>query len=326
MTSWMAVAVAPHAGADPAPNASSSVPAAVHGMGPSDAGDVNAAKGSRPGGGGSANLLSHGGPISHAPAVVLVFWGTQWNNNDPSGEAAYVTNFLTGVGATETWSASTTQYCSGVASGTTNCATASGTKVFVQQPGSALLTTWSDNTVTAPSSPSQSQLASEAVRAANHLSIGPSSDVQFVIATAHGNNASGFGVQYCAWHSSVSANGGTYAYTNLPYMTDAGASCGQNFVNSGTAGLLDGVSIVEGHEYAETVTDPYPSSGWLDSRGAENGDKCAWKSPGSAGGSFDLVLSGKNYAVQTLWSNNFNNSAGGCVALYTSASNQSQFG
>jgi len=32
----------------------------------------------------------------------------------------------------------------------------------------------------------------------------------------------------------------------MPYVTDLGASCGENFVNGGSAGLLDGFSIVNG--------------------------------------------------------------------------------
>ena len=66
------------------------------------------------------------------------------------------------------------------------------------------------------------------------------------------------------------------AFTNMPYVPDAGASCGANFVNSGAAGTLDGVTIVGGHEYAETITDQFPAGGWTDSVGNENGDKCAW--------------------------------------------------
>ena len=45
-------------------------------------------------------------------------------------------------------------------------------------------------------------------------------------------------------------------------------------------GTLDGVTIVEGHEYAETITDQNPAGGYTDSSGEENGDKCAWITPG----------------------------------------------
>jgi serine protease len=85
-----------------------------------------------------------------------------------------------------------------------------------------------------------------------------------------------------------------------------------NFVNSSNgangSGYFDGFSIVGGHEYAETITDPYPNTGWLDGRGAEIGDKCAWISSGT-GAATNLNFGGQKYAVQSLWSN----AATGCV-------------
>jgi hypothetical protein len=88
----------------------------------------------------------------------------------------------------------------------------------------------------------------------------------------------------------------------MPYVTDAGSSCGMNFVNGGSAGTLDGVSIVGGHEYAETITDQFPAGGWLDSAGNENGDKCAWLSSGT-GRSQNIALGTGSFAVQSTWGN-----------------------
>jgi serine protease len=134
--------------------------------------------------------------------------------------------------------------------------------------------------------------------------------VQYVIATATGNSASGFGTQYCAWHSSTSSSYGNVAYTNLPYITDAGASCGANFNGRGSNA---GITIVSGHEMAETITDQFPNGGWLDGSGAENGDKCAWIATGNPGASANVSFSGGTYPVQSLWSNAANSNAGGCV-------------
>jgi hypothetical protein len=276
-------------------------------------------KGSKPHGGGGSNLFSHGGSIETAPAVYVTYWG--WTS-DPSGEAAYLQGFFNGVGSS-TWINSQTQYCQNVASGTTNCAATPGA-VFVTNPAGQLKATWSDNTNPLPSSITQSALAQEAARSAAHfgnLTAASNASAQYVVATPTGHSTSGFGTQFCAWHSSTSSSYGTLAYTNLPYQTDAGASCGQNFVNSGSAGLLDGVSIVAGHEYAESVTDPFPNSGWLDGSGGETGDKCAWISSGQ-GAATDISLSTGSFAVQSLWSNNFNSNAGGCVVYYQSATNQ----
>jgi serine protease len=102
------------------------------------------------------------------------------------------------------------------------------------------------------------------------------------------------------------------AYTNLPYITDAGASCGANFNGMGPTA---GITIVEGHELAETMTDQFPNGGWLDGSGAENGDKCAWISSGQ-GASARVTLSTGTFPVQSLWSNAFNSGSGGCVLSY----------
>jgi hypothetical protein len=264
----------------------------------------------------TSNLSYHGGTAgvgveTGADKVYLVYWGSQWNSNDPSGEAATQQNFFTGVGASS-WNNSVTQYCEGVASGTVFC---NGAGKAAANLTGVLGGTWSDNASAAPGSPTQSQLAAEAVRAAAHFgntSAVSNTVAQYVISTATGNNSSGFGTQYCAWHSSTSSSSGNIAYTNMPYITDAGASCGANFNGLGPKA---GITIVGGHEFAETETDIFPNGGWLDSSGAENGDKCAWISSGQ-GASANITLSTGTFAVQSLWSNAFNGGSGGCVLSY----------
>jgi hypothetical protein len=264
----------------------------------------------------TTNELSyHGGVggigVETSPKIYLILWGSQWNNNDPSGEETLLYNFLRGVGGSS-WLNSVTQYCQGVASGTVFC---NGAGTPAGNPSGILGGIWYDNASSAPSRPRQSQLANEAVRAANffgNTTAAKNASVQYVIATSHGHNANGFGTQYCAWHSSTSSSVGNVAYTNLPYITDAGASCGANFNGLGANA---GITIVEGHEMAETITDQFPNGGWLDSGGAENGDKCAWISSGQ-GASADITLSTGTFPVQSLWSNAFNNNSGGCVLKY----------
>ena len=62
-------------------------------------------------------------------------------------------------------------------------------------------------------------------------------------------------------------------------MPDAGQNCGANFVTppSDETGVDEGVTIVEGHEYGESVTDPNPPSGWYNNSYGEIGDICAWQ-------------------------------------------------
>jgi len=260
----------------------------------------------------SNNLSYRGGVggvgVETTPKVYLVLWGSQWNKGDPSGEATLLGNFLGSVGGSS-WLNSVTQYCQGVLAGTITCGPSGQ---HAGNPSGIYQGTWADNGSTAPSSPSQSQLAGEAIQAAGHFgntTASSNASVQYVIATATHNNASGFGTSYCAWHSSTSSSYGNIAYTNLPYITDAGSSCGANFNNLGAKA---GITIVEGHELAETMSDQFPNGGWLDRNGAENGDKCAWSSATSN----QSMGGNSSFPVQPLWSNAFNNNNGGCVLSY----------
>jgi serine protease len=262
----------------------------------------------------SNNLSYHGGTggigVETAPKLYLVLYGSQWSS-DPSGESAILQSFYNGVGGSS-WFNSVTQYCQGVAAGTIFC---NGAGQPAGNPTGILAGVWSDNAKAAPAHPTQTQLANEAVRAARHFgntTAAKNASVQYVIATSTRHSSSGFGTQYCAWHSSTSSSVGNVAYTNLPYQTDVGASCGANFNGLGPKA---GITIVSGHEMAETATDQFPSSGWTDSGGAENGDKCAWIATGQ-GAVANVTFSTGTFPVQSLWSNAFNNRAGGCVQSF----------
>ena len=277
---------------------------------------IRAAHNSKPPRGGTNNLSYHGGAAGGGvtPAtdgIYLVFWGSQWNNNDPSGEASTLQSFFGGVGGSS-WNNSVTQYCEGVRSGTIFC---NGAGTAAGNSTGQLRGVWYDNSAAAPSRPTQSQLGGEATNAASHFgntSASSNLKVQYAIETATGNSASGFGTQYCAWHSSTSSAYGLIAFTNAPYITDAGASCGANFNGLGAKA---GMTIVGGHEFAETESDNFPSSGWLDGSGAENGDKCAWIASGQ-GASANIALGTGTFPVQSLWSNAFNSGKGGCVLSF----------
>jgi serine protease len=267
---------------------------------------------------GSSLLFLHGGNVETVPKVFIVYWGPQWATGFTTGgytsaqAQSYVEGFFGGVGGSS-WANSDTQYCQGVPSGTTTCPAGSA---FVTNPSGQRGGTWND-TSPVPSSPTQSQIAAEAVAAAVHF--GYNANANYMVFTPTGNSSSGFGTRWCAYHSSTSSGSGIVAYSYMPYVPDAGASCGMNFVN-GTSdsfghGYFDGFSIVGGHEYAEAATDPFPNAGWLDGAGAENGDKCAWIASGQ-GASQNITLGTGYYAVQSLWSNAYNAGAGGCVISY----------
>ena len=282
-----------------------------------------------------------GAPVETAPVVYAVFWGEQWQlgwtdvsnsgtTYSSSQSMQYMTGFLSYIGGTSTsWFGSQTQYCSGVAVGTVNCGSAGA---HVGNPPS-YGGSWVDTTSPPPppvvpdncvevcvtgngSVVDQANLiAQEALRAEAHF--GYSANADYLILLPKATGSPGYG-SYCAYHSEVVDSSGRHiSFTNMPYDVDVNTLCGENFVNSTDNafgnGYMDGYSIVAGHEIAEAATDATPSSAsaWRDSSGSETGDKCAWITPGTAGGAHNIGpdASGHVYAVQTLWSN----SAGGCV-------------
>ena len=292
-----------------------------------------------------ANLMFGGavdgiGVTTGTPKVFLVFWGTQWGSSstdangntalsgDPAGMAARLQQLFKGVGnGNELWSGVTTQYCEGVAK---NAQTCPANAPHVGYPtGGALGGIWVDQRAAAPQSATEHQLGQEAIDAANHFgntSAARNRSAQYVVVSPTKTTPDGFntpGANFCAWHDwngdptliggpIDSHNIGDIAFTNLPYVVDAGGSCGENFLHKDSSGVLEGVTIVEGHEYAETITDQNPAGGWVDASGAENGDKCAWQTSGPGAIAYVPFTSGA-FAMQSTWANDANGATGGCL-------------
>jgi serine protease len=232
----------------------------------------------------SNNLQYLGGPVEVTPKVFLIFWGFNVAGSDPSGEKAYAIKLFKGIGGT-TWMATDKQYYQIVGS----------VKTHIKNPTNQFGGSWVDSS-TVPSSPSDAQIRAEAARGESHF--GFKSGGNYMVMTPHNHNSPGFGSSYCAYHSPTSSSGGEISYSNIPYMTDAGPNCGENSVNPGSSGLLDGVSIVTGHEEAESQTDPQVNlnTAWAGPLG-EIGDACAWQNLQ------DITMSTGKFAMQPLWSN-----------------------
>ena len=280
--------------------------------------------------------LSYGGGVdgigvtSGTPKVYLVFWGTQWGtqgtdasgnltfSNDAAGGAPYLQKMFKGLGTGgELWSGTDTQYCDGaVASGATTCP--SGAAHVGYPTGGAYAGVWYDNSAAEPSAATGAQLGTEAVKAAGHFGNTTAASnryAQYVVLSAKGLNPDNYKTGgFCAWHDyngdvGAASSYGDIAFTNMPYVMDQGSSCGQGFVNS--PGTLDGYSMVEGHEYAETITDQNPAGGWTNhvsgssSNGEENADECAWISSGQ-GASANVTMGNGTYTMQSTWSNDTN--------------------
>ena len=281
------------------------------------------------------------GVTTGAPKLFLVFYGTQWgtkstdsNGNatfsgDPSHIAPRLQQLFKGIGRNnEQWSGTMTQYCEGV---TVNAQSCPANSARVGYPfGGALAGVWYDNAAASPGTATGHQLAVEAVRAAGHFGNSNAAlnrDAQYMIVSPHNTHPDHFfNGSFCAWHDwngdtgleggAATSTVGDVAFTHLPYVPDVGGSCWANLVNSGTAGALDGVTVVSGHEYAETITDQNPAGGWTDNSlpfNQENGDKCLGLAAGSEGAAANVTFSTGTFAMQSTWSNDLHGGTGGCA-------------
>jgi len=276
------------------------------------------------------------GVLSGQSKVYLIFYGNQWGtsttdangylnfSNDSAGAGPAAQKMFKGIGTNnELWSAELTQWCDGpgVATGASSCPT-SGTIARIPYQQNVLAGVWYDNSAASPSGATAAQLAAEANKAAAHFGNTTAASnryTYYVILSPTGTNPDNYKSPtqgYCAWHDYVGDPGistpttyGPLAFSNQPYNIDVGSSCGVNFVNSGTAGKLDGYTMTLGHEWHEMMSDQFPAGGWTANSGYENSDECAWIAAGSAGGAANITFSTGTFTQQASWSNDTNSCA-----------------
>jgi hypothetical protein len=328
------------------------------------------------------NMAYYGGAVQTDPHIYIVYWGwgetgawpagtncssttfTEGSTSttlacDPDGAGKRMADFVSQMGGTD-WAGVQTQYYD---------TDSSGAKHNITNPTNQLAGTWVDdsNQNTLPStsmnnpggnSNTLTVLGQEAQRAIAHFGITDLTNSNIVIVQPPGlSDPNALSQGYCAFHDytqpgieSNAYNSVTpgIVYSNIPYqlaINSGGTNvCGENAVNSGDAGKLDGYSIVLGHEIEEAVTDPGaedvvgPSGspqhlgGWYDTvDGNENGDKCAWVGepligglPGTGnvepipGAMGDITGNqGTQFAVQSLWSNQAAAGTGYCAGAGT---------
>jgi hypothetical protein len=303
------------------------------------------------------NMAYFGGHVQVTPKIYLIFYG--WGRPgafstscatrpagdpvpcDPSGAGQRMLSFVQQMGGTK-WAGVQTQYYE----------TVNGKNIFIQNPANQFGGVWYDNTSPIDHKMTYTEIAQEAARGVSHFAAKDLLNSQFIVVEPQNySDPLASSVGYCAWHdyTEPGIENGIYnhvksniSFTNMPYILNQGSSCGENSVNAGAAGKLDGESIVLGHEIEETVTDPGAEDpgpngthlgAWYDMNQYENGDKCAWVGtdplflitgkgpepvphfPGAVG--TITGNKGGKFPVQSLWSNNSAGGLGYCAGSGT---------
>jgi hypothetical protein len=229
------------------------------------------------GGGGSPDMTLHGGNVLTTATTYSIFWGS-YGSDIQSGMAT----FFNGFSGSSIANASTEYYgtSDGYVSGRTN----NGTVYSDANPPKRALST--------------SSAVAEACKMSGN---NPDPNGVYFIFTSTGAGH----VNYCAWHSWGSCSNG--APVQVAYMPNISglAGCNPNTDVSSQSEGLAALANVTSHELSEAITDPR-GTGWTDSSGAENGDKCAWSFHN------DVKFSnGSMWKLQMEWSNNAYNSGTG---------------
>jgi serine protease len=214
-------------------------------------------------GSGEGVLTYNGGPVLLKPKAYLIFWGYK-KYGDPDKVAPLLDAYFKSVGGSG-HNSIYTQYYDVVGSKTT----------YITNFRGQLGGVWLDNTNAVPAEPTDLQVAKEALNGVSHF--GYDANGSYIVATPHGRSTIGFGTQWCAYHSSTQVGSGVVSYTNFPYIPDAGESCGAGATSppKDQRAKDEGVTIVEGTEYGESITDPNPGTGWYNFEYGEIGE-CGW--------------------------------------------------
>jgi hypothetical protein len=129
-----------------------------------------------------------------------------------------------------------------------------------------------------------------------------SNGVYFVITSSNVTASSGFCTQYCGWHTYGTVGAGKVRYSFVGNAHRCLNACAAQSTSPNNNAGIDGAISVLTHELEEANTDP-DINAWLDSRGYENADKCAWtfghsQFQTSNGSWANMTFGGHNWLIQ----------------------------
>jgi hypothetical protein len=233
----------------------------------------------------ASNLVYHNGPVmTGVMQAYAIFWEPTGSHVSPTYNSL-IQRYFRDVGSSDLYQ-NNTQYKD-----------AQG-----NAPSSAVLAgSWIDTAPYPSSTLTDQQIRNEVTHAMNVNGWTQNITHAFFVFTAKdeqicsGNQCSF--TSFCSYHSFFNTH---TIYAVLPYAGTNLSICG---VPSSPNSDIDADSMINlaSHEQMETATDPL-ITGWYDSSGAEEADKCTWKFGTTTNGG-DVVWNNHPYIVQKEWDN-----------------------
>jgi hypothetical protein len=226
------------------------------------------------GGGKSPNMTYHGGVIMPTAFTESIFWGTNWG--------PYTGDKITGMdswytGFSGSHYATTSDEYTGT-NGQVSATTKYGGHVI--------------DTSHSTGGGSTSAILAEVCKVVPKPDASGNGYYAVYTDTPRGN------ASYCAYHSVGTCSGVRVQFAFF-FDLDSDPGCDPQDTSGKHSQGLAAIANVSGHELSEARTDPASPGAWYDSRGEENGDKCAW--------TFNVPLvtfsDGSQWKIQGEWSN-----------------------
>lgn len=261
---------------------------------------------------GSGNLVYNGGPVMHTSTTYAIYWVPPGYSVDANYESV-INGYFQNVAA---------------ASGAISNVYAMGTEYYDTNGAIAYDATFGGSVVDTDAFPSagcsdsglplcltDAQVQAEIDKVVAQQGWTGGLNHQFFIFTPKtvgscfdsGSSECAYS-NYCAYHGYFSSTlgNGTVIYANHPYTassaTPGGCDSGEHPNNDDADPTINVIS----HEHNEAITDP-AGDAWLNSKGNEIGDICAWTfgaNLGTIGGqAYNQVINGHYYDLQEEYSN-----------------------
>ena len=234
-------------------------------------------------------ITYHNGPVMSTPNVYLIWYGNwnQTNGSDTSTGKSLVTTFLTAVSGSPYLNINKTY--NNVPSG----------NILI---GGSITDAYSQTARLTDAKVQAVVTRAMASTTAGHLPVDPNG-IYFVLTSTDVSESSGFCTKYCGWHTSGTISGSNIKYSFVGNANRCVSGCAAQTISPNNNAGVEGMISVIAHELEETITDPNPRTGWADSNGAENADKCAWTfgsalSTAPNGSKYNMTLGGLNFLIQ----------------------------
>jgi hypothetical protein len=252
-------------------------------------GTIQNARGSHGGGGGGGNGISyHGGPVVLGTPNIYFIWYGNWSGNNAT---TILADWANGIGGSAYYNINSTYY-DGANNHVSNAAHYAGSANDSYSQGTSLSDAQIESVVA--SALSSNRLPTDA------------NGVYFVLTSADVTASSGFCTQYCGWHTHGTINGTKIRYSFVGNADRCPSACSAQTTSPNGNEGADAMASILSHEFEETTSDP-DGNAWYDTRGYENGDKCAWnfgaESTASNGSKYNQTFGGRNWLIQQNWVN-----------------------